>query len=138
MDKCSPLQISKDGRKVHVFFRSITKCFGANNYDLVRVDAVGKYPNITFEQNEYYIPIFQATGRVVGRQLTEIECEVFRQRPKWLDKKESTGIIRLESLIKEDTITMNSKEQIKLKCEKETPKGSLIVHLHFSQFRPTM
>ena len=130
------MKITKEGRKVYIYFRTKLGCFGVENRDMTVANALGKYPRIEFEKEEHYIPIFQSTGKVIGRQVTEIEVEVFRQRPKWMDRKESVGIIRLEPLIPENAPQVSSVEQVFLQCPKtQQQMGSLFVHLRFTQYK---
>ena len=129
------LQISKAGRKVYCYARARLASFGRDNYDLVRIEAKGKFPTAVFDKAEYYFPVFQATGKLIGRQVTEIEIEIFRNRPKWLDKKESEGIIRLAPIIPEQIALLDETEQVRLKSCDNQPRGSLLVHLHYTQHK---
>ena len=127
------LKISKVNRKIYFFLRCNIPCFGTEFYDELRIDANGKYPNFSFDTNEYCVPIFQAFGSTIGRQLSDINIEMFRNRPKWFDRKESEGYLHLSPIIKETDILASFEENIKLKCAFGEPKGNLSFQLRFEK-----
>lgn len=126
------LTISKADRKVYFYIRSKLPCFGDHPYDEIRVDALGKYPCIKFASQSYEIPIFQAFGEMIGRQLTDLDIDVFRNRPTWIDRRESHGFLHLATRVKETDIFLSFDEEIQLKSQ-SMPKGFLYLNFRFAK-----
>ena len=71
-------------------------------------------------------------GNLIGRKVTEIEIEVKRHRPKWLDKHEGDSIIRLSTFIPQHIIMASFEEQVHIMNEKQKEgKGYMILEMKY-------
>jgi len=128
---CS-LNVSKEGRSVYAIFSSQLSCFG-DNTDSIRINARGKYPDIIFDDTIFYFPVFEVSGKLIGRKITTINILVKRQRPKWKDKKESFGTIHLEPFIPKKIMNASFEEQI-IVSNDSTKKGYFVFDMKYTKY----